>query len=458
MRRALLIGLCLAVVPRLAVADAATPTPQSIIQQFAGNLLQGCWACSLLDKISAIGLGVAEQTFTALAGATSTLLGLVLAVWLLFFAARMFLPFGPDRAVGALWNEGAKKLFRFAVVLAFLQSSQPFWEYVFIPLISAGFGLASSIATTADAYEAANGTSETLSGGQQTDYCSQAAGTAAPIDGVSAATTVMTQMDCPLSKIQSQFSKGILVGVAEISGVFSSCSLTGAGSSSSSGSGLGGIVSNAFQATIKAVIGDFERNIVGLALILVYFIGYLVFPLQLIDVIMRVTVVTVISPLAIAATLFHATGNFAQRAVWNLVQSTMTLIFASTVAGLGKATLAYIFSTLQTANGQPINDWQTLINNLENSCTGFPLIGLTDAAFYMLLGAAIILIYMLGRASAMAAGFTHTASGDFTGAQRGVAKIAGAAAHAAGNVAQRVAGVSGSGAGSGSGSGSGSGR
>ncbi len=400
-----------------AMVGAARPARAGDVLDWATGMMSGCWSCDALGQMVKVGLAFAEQAFTALAGETINLLGLLMAIWILVFAARMFLPFGPDGAVGGLWNKGAKKLLQFAVVLVFLQGSQAFWSYLFIPVMSSGMAFSKTIVTLSDAFEIASGTSETGPAGSGAagvqSYCSNSAGSGEGVDG---AVAIMAQMNCPLATIQSQFGKGMLIGVAQIVGAIKSADL---------------------GATIGAIIS-------GLFLIGVYFFGLLMFPIFMIDVLMRLTIVTAIAPIALAASLFEPTKNLAHKALWQIAHAALTLVFVSIVGGIGKATLAYVFSNLKVDGlAAGARDWSSLIQMLENQQTkegAMFHIDLTTMAFYQLLGVGVILIFMLRQANKMAGEFTGAGGGDFSGAMAGAAAAVGGAAQLGGAAAQRLAG------------------
>jgi hypothetical protein len=421
------LSLILALAPTLAAgqsdpgatAAASGQTAQS--SQWLADLIQGCWACGAFNTISSIGLSFADQAFAQLASGMTLLIGLFMALWLLAFAASLLLPFSPEGGAGH-WNRGARKLFQLLLVLSFLQASGPFWTYLFIPVISAGMGVASQMATATDGFESQFGGAEPLPNSSP-DYC---AGGAAPVSAnglsanSSAAAAAMAQMDCPIAKIQSQFAKGLLIGVAVMQ------------------QGTCGRV--LYFPTLQAV----SYFIAGLALILAFLFGTLVFPLLLIDVVVRVALVAATAPLWIAATLFRATARVSARALWSLAQCCLTLMFGATIAGIGKATMAYILVNLTGASGSAmggggqgggLGSWQALTIALENPCSAGLSIGLTSAAFYMLLGTAIILIFMMRRAGSLATELTNVTA-DGLGAKAGAAFIAGKVASTAGRVAQ----------------------
>jgi hypothetical protein len=369
----------------------------------------------MLGQMVKVGLGFAEQAFVSLAGETTALLGLLMAIWILFFAAQMFLPFGLEGNAGGLWNKGAKKLLQFAVVLTFLQGSQAFWSYLFIPVMSSGMAFSKTIITLSDAFEVSAGASETgPAATAASTYCGNDAANAG--DGVDGAVAIMSQMNCPIATIQSQFGKGMLIGIAQI---------------------VGAVKQEQIATTICAIFG-------GLFLIGVYFFGLLMFPIFMIDVLMRLTIVATIAPIALAASLFGPTKNFAHKALWQIAHAALTLVFVSIVGGIGKATLAYVFSNLKVDGAAAgARDWNALIQMLENQKTvsGADFyIDLTTMAFYQLLGIGVILIFMLRQANKMAGEFTGAGGGDFSGAMAGVASAVGGGAYLASAATRQLAG------------------
>ena len=410
------LALLLMALPLLAAANTSDSADGTATQssQWVQNLMQGCWACGAFNTVSAIGLSLADQVFDQLASGMTLLIGLYIAMWLLLFAAKLFFPFGPEQNRGS-WNEGAAKLFRLMLVLAFLQGSGPFWNYVFIPVISAAMGLASQMATAADGFEGQWGTTESGQGGS-TDYCSgQAPSTGVTMSGDSAsAAQAMAQMDCPISRIQSQFGKGIVIGFAVMSK--STCS-------------------NSFRINPLPSIEGLLNSAAGLLLIIIFGVGYIVFPFLLIDVVMRVSLVAATSPLLIAATMSRTTIGMSQRGIWSLMQCGLTLMFGATIAGIGKATIAFALTLMPIKSGYSLQDWAHLTSALEDPCKSGLSLGFGSAGFYILAGTGVILIFMMRRAGSLATEITNVAS-DTVGAQAGFAFLAGKVAQGAGAISQ----------------------
>ena len=95
-RRASAIGLGVTLGPCLStpsLADASPAADQADVLQWANDLVQTCWSCRIMDSMIDVGLGMADTVFSAVAGEISTLLGLLMGLWTLFFAGKLFLPF-----------------------------------------------------------------------------------------------------------------------------------------------------------------------------------------------------------------------------------------------------------------------------------------------------------------------------------------------------------------------------
>jgi hypothetical protein len=189
------------------------------------------------------------------------------------------------------------------------------------------------------------------------------------------------------------------------------------------------------------LVKGFNYLIAGLLLWAIFAFGSVMFPLLLVDVIMRVVLVAATSPISIAASLFKQTSGITSKAVWSLVQSSLTLVFGAALCGIAKAAMAYVISSLPTNNNKPLTNWDALTQAIEDPCAAGLSLSFTSANYYLLLGSGIILIFMMRKASSLAAELTGARGS--TGAQAGVAWAAGVAGRAAGNALSAASGVAG---------------
>ena len=93
--------------------------------------------------------------------------------------------------------------------------------------------------------------------------------------------------------------------------------------------------------------------------------------------------------------------------------------------------IAYSLNEVSTLPGAPkLKDWSTLSGTMENACDAGFVVDFTTSSFYMLLGTAIITIFMMRRAASLASELTGVSGS--TGARDFFASAAGAVANVAG--------------------------
>jgi hypothetical protein len=367
----------------------------SDIEDLYNSLAAGCWVCGPFDRIADAGLTLSQQVFAAVCGEASALLGLLMGTWLILFAVRTALPFGPQHGSGTLWAQVARKLLRFAVVLGLLQGGQAFWDYIFTPTVAAAAGLSIQLTSLVSGQTCASG----------------------PIgSGISGATAAIGLLDCPLSAIQGVFGKGVLTGLAIILGA--------------------GWHDWVDFLKIWDWPGQVVQVIAGLALAAVYAFGFLVFPLLLVDALARAILVATFAPLVIVAAQFGPTAEIARKALWMLAQAAITMLFASTAAGIAAAVLQHASAALPAAGTQQSTAGAALIQAIESGSVKLTLI---DQAYWAQMAVGVIVIFMLRRAGHMAAWVTGVAVDDVSGARGAVAALAGGAVQLAAGATQATA-------------------
>jgi len=364
------------------------------VQDLYGKLADGCWACDMLERTGAVGFDLAQQLFEGIAQQLSTVLGMLMAIWLLYFAGEIFLPFGFPGAPTHLWNQGARKLAVFAAILGFLHSGALFWDYLFMPMFSLGIGLSAQL----------------LSVSSQQSCSVNGLGTG--IDGAKAA---LESMRCPLSLIQDVFTRGMLTGVAMTQGA-------------------------SWQSWVDFVKiwtwpAHFLRMLSGALLALTYGFGFVMFPLFFIDTVLRGVIIAVLAPLVAVLSLFASTRRMLKRALWELAQSALTMVFASVAAGLATQSVVHFYASLRAADGRPLSDWPALIGALE---AGNLKLSFVDQSYWAILAIGLIAIFMVRSAARMAEALTGASAGNFSGATAGVAAMAATGLWATAGVARRT--------------------
>jgi hypothetical protein len=335
------------------------------IQDLYGKLAGGCWACDMLGQAGGIGLDMAQQLFDTIAQQLVALLGMLMAINLLVQAGRIFLPFGMDGPPSRQWNHAVRQLVAFAVVLAFLQSAELFWNYLFMPIFSLGTSLSARLLSQSSLQSCSvNGIGSGISGAK------------AALDG----------MNCPLSLIQDVFTRGMLTGVAMTLGASW----------------------HSWMDVIKVWSwpGQLLQMLSGVVLALVYAFGFIMFPLFFLDTVLRAAIVAVFAPLAAAMALFSPTRRVTVRALWDLARSALTLVFASVAAGLTTRTIVTVYASLKGGDDGRFSDWPSLIGALES---GTLQLSMVDQSYWIILAVGFIAIFLVRGAARMAAVLTEGA-------------------------------------------------
>lgn len=113
-------------------SGAATPA------DMYNTMMYSCWACPISAMMVDVAYGMGNAMFTFLGGAVTRLIAIALALWLLFQAGKLMMPFGAMDSVAGLANKIATRLAITLMVLAALGSFDFFNKYFFEPAISFG--------------------------------------------------------------------------------------------------------------------------------------------------------------------------------------------------------------------------------------------------------------------------------------------------------------------------------
>ena len=388
--------------------DDPVSSSGNALAEWMEQMVNKCWVCESLNTMSNQGLTLADKMYSGLSNNIATLLGLFMAIWLLGFASTMILPFGPGQQASRHWNQGAKKIFHFAIVLGFLQSSQFFWDYAFTPILSTGMAVAGSIMTLG------------MNSSQNNSYCSESSSlseSSQNISGVSGAETIMKKMNCPLSGIQTIFSEGIAIGIGTVYGPI--------GCQTKSDGSMFGDIKSVVSGIVNSLPGSdwFLNLIIAIPIIVIYFCGYIIYPLLIVDVLIRSIIIAIFSPIALSCSLFKQSHHIAHKAVWNLIQSGMTLIFTAIVGAIGQSAILATFQSLPVNAGYQLSDWSSLAKAISDPCNSGLHLSLFSMAYYQICGIGIIILFMLRKVSTLASDFTSAMSGDYSGAIAGSVAI-----------------------------------
>jgi hypothetical protein len=361
----------------------------SLVEDLHQRLKGGCWSCEVLGRVADQGFRLARGSFGALSHDLSVLLGLSMALWILVWAVGLMAPVTGAR----LGNQGAVRLASFALVAALLDRWSFFWEYGVVPVIGGTAWLAAIMLGTGLGVAC-----PAVGGGS---------------DGIAGA---IGQLTCPLAGIQDVFSRGMLTGLAMISGA-----------------GWHGWID---LLKIWSWPGRLLQVGAGVCLATVYAAGFLLFPLFLADALLGLAIIAVLAPPLLVAALFAPVRRLAVRAVAVAARSSLSVGLAALTTGLAATMVGRALAALG-GDGAGKADWPALIQGLEQ---GSLKLSLVDGAFWAVLGVGILAIVMIRSARAMAASLIDGASGLNGAALEGGALLGGAAAAATGWLITRISG------------------
>jgi hypothetical protein len=280
--------------PFSGITEMFTSNPNKVRAVYEGNLgaltnesVVGCWGCKIFDEFS-------RQIFSAgnsLSGSGGSLAGVIIAVASLFSLVYIGQSFVSGDASDLLsrWKVFWQLMIAVAIGTAWLTTGggafANTWKYIYDPLMSIPLA-----------------TSEAVSGGVG-GSCGAASipGGGAGQTYARESLTSMRQTVCGGHKITM---KGIAFGIA----------LAGSG---------------------DGIIGSFLNLLAGFAVILIFGWVAISFPLRFIDVLIRLTVVGIITPILVVCATFRPTRSYIQIGISNVLYAGAVFALTSIMFKLG---------------------------------------------------------------------------------------------------------------------------
>jgi len=323
----------------------ANPRNTKTVYNVNYKLLQGagCWGCEVFDSF-------AKQTFSAgdaissgaLMGKLASVIVAVASLFSLVYLGSAFVS-GDAGDLLSRWKVFWQLLIAVAISTAWLTTgSQGFgntWNVIYGPLLNIPLGIADAVPGGVDGPACAGG---------------NVAATAGIPAGAIKAVEKMREVVCGGHNISI---KGIAFG------------LTLAGS----GDGFVGTVMNILA---------------GFAVMIVFFWVAISFPLRFIDVLLRLTVVGIVTPVIIVCAAFKPTRSYIQIAISNVLYAGCLFAFTSIMFKLG----GNFFDT-------------AAMNRIESMGSWDPSVVISQSV--MLVGAAVIFASMLRMAPSLASEFSQ---------------------------------------------------
>jgi hypothetical protein len=298
-------------------AFAQTPPSGNKDFVFVGIDLAGldnCFPCSLVSTLSQQAFTLGSRLFAAIQNSVLALLGAFLGLYILLQTGKLMFPFGPLENAAGVLNDVLNRTLMVIATSTFLLSFANYWNIVHTPPLVAGINMTSALMDRARV---------TLS---NNTVIPQNCGTLTNAD----ATAVGTALGCTIRNAQATIGKGL-------------------------SSAIGIMIQNT-QDPLAYVTG------VGLAGLLIAFISmivllfvyaplYFALPLKIADLVVRWTILAILSPLIVAAAAFPVTRSFLTAALKGLFQCALELFMYGIVIAFTAFAMDTVIDDLTLQDG-----------------------------------------------------------------------------------------------------------
>ena len=306
-----------------------------------------CMPCTIIEKMVEVTAGLGKKVFDGIQRGTFSLLATAVGIWLLVQVGKLLFPFGPLDRVSGIFNGVVTKLGLTLIVGTLLLSFGSYWKYIYAPVITSSVNYTNSILQEANI----------IISGVPKDPSADATCAALPdtliIDNATEAEAdarkIGKSITCLLKEMQATIYTGLSFSVEAM---FQT--LTGRSEDQPAPNNtpiFGGLITltaglfNSIYntastvATVSNVWGAFVTLIGGGILILTWLPLYLNLPFRIADIVIRWTIISMLSPLMIAGAVFPATRGFMMAGLRGIFQSAFELMLIGVIMALCTAAM-----------------------------------------------------------------------------------------------------------------------
>lgn len=361
-------------------ADDATPSyscSADLTTEAVYQSMKTCWACPLFEAVMSVSqkLGRAmsgpDGNPSRFAAGISRILAIALAIYILIEVGKLMLPFGPIEKARDVGGQLWLKLLICLVCILMIRNYSVYWDYIYTPITN------SAIRTSTAMLQAGMQVTQGKSG----DY-------AKGLDAIPAFDPNQPEkgMSAQIGALQQNLGIGVVIGWASISALF--------------GNGM------------ESAFGNILPAIGGIIIALVYALAILIFPIYMIDAVIRWSIVNIMAPFFIGCFVFKVTRPTAERAFRGIVHSALTLVFLSLIVAFSGVMMHTIvqgaIANGLAGGGGGGGGGASLCTLIQGASKGAGMGALTSPivpGFWMLLALGLLIIRTVGTASQYAADF-----------------------------------------------------
>ncbi|MFN8819459.1 MAG: type IV secretion system protein [Holosporaceae bacterium] len=383
---ALLLLLFVPLGAGVSYADDATPSyscSADLTTEAVYQSMKTCWACPLFEGV----MQVSEKLGRAMSGpdgnpsrfaaGISRILAIALAIYILIEVGKLMLPFGSIEKARDVGGQLWLKLLICLVCILMIRNYSVYWDYIYTPITN------SAIRTSTAMLQAGMQVTQGKSG----DY-------AKGLDAIPAFDPNQPEkgMSAQIGALQQNLGIGVVIGWASLQALF--------------GNGM------------ESAFGNILPAIGGIIIALVYALAILIFPIYMIDAVIRWSIVNIMAPFFIGCFVFKVTRPTAERAFRSIVHSALTLVFLSLIVAFSGVMMHTIVQGAIAnglaggggagSGGGGAGGGASLCTLIQGASKGAGMGALTSPivpGFWMLLALGLLIIRTVGTASQYAADF-----------------------------------------------------
>jgi len=306
-----------------------------------------CMPCTIIEKMVEVTAGLGKKVFDGIQRGTLSLLVTAVGIWIVIQVGKLLFPFGPLDRVSGIFNGVVTKLGLTLIVGTLLLSFGSYWKYIYAPVITSSINYTNTILLEANRIIA--GTANYIS----TDTECPENPTPLVIENATEAEAdarkIGKSITCLLKGMQATIYTGLsfsveamfqtIIGRNEDQPAPNNTPIFG--NLITFGQGLFNAVYRVTSAvaTVSNVWGVFVTLIGGGILILTWLPLYMNLPFRVADIVIRWTIISMLSPLMIAGAVFPATRGFMMAGLRGLVQSAFELMMIGVIMVLCTAAM-----------------------------------------------------------------------------------------------------------------------
>jgi murein DD-endopeptidase MepM/ murein hydrolase activator NlpD len=290
--------------------EAQAGKQAATLAEIQANFSQICFACGLVSRLYTTSIVYGEAVTAAIGREVVKLMGIGFALYMVFVAAKLFFPFGPQDKMVGLANKLSISLM-ITVALSFLYltdtSYKFYWNYIYNPIVDAAINMndqllneGSGDGTFFGRLNAQNIVCKTVTNVDVTKLTPEQIAS-------------KNKLECQVHKLQYVFTYGLATGI---------------------------------------YIGLQGSYISGGILIAIYAFAPLVFAFAIIDALMRWTFMSVLSPALMACACFPLTRKYAYLGVRVMLEAAISFVVVAVIAVIISGMMEQSLSALNDKLGE----------------------------------------------------------------------------------------------------------